>query len=102
MAKIGKKQFKKTGAFLKKLPRALGENAFLTSLIFFAIAMILGGIAFYKYSILAEKEEPKLSEMLLYFDEKNLQDVLKFWQDRQIKFQEADSKQYLNPFKVGQ
>ena len=101
-AKIEKKQFKKTGNLFKKLLRVIGERAFLTSLVFFSIAIILGVFVFYKYSIMVEQKEPELSQELLYFDEKNLQEVIKVWQDRQVKFQAAGSRQYINPFKTTQ
>jgi len=114
MFRIKKQQFKKINKFdsaasaikiknfFKKLPRALAENAFLTSLVFFFIAVLLGGFLFYKYDILVERAKPESSEKLLYFDEKNFEAVLKVWQDREIRFQEADFKQYSNPFKITQ
>lgn len=102
MFKAEKKQLKKIKYRLRLLPLILGERAFLTSLVLFFIAVILGGAIFYKYSILAEQREAEFSEKLLYFDEKNLQEVLVFWQARQTKFQEADSKQYVNSFKIEQ
>ena len=102
MFKIKKKQFKKIKNFLKYLPRIIGGHAFLTSLMLFFIAAILGGLVFYKYSILVEQRKSEFSENLLYFDEKSFEAVLKIWQDREIKFQEADSRRYSNPFKITQ
>jgi len=102
MYKLKKQQFEKIKNFLKRVPRIIGEHAFLTSLMLFFIAAILGGLVFYKYSILVEQRKSEFSENLLYFDEKNLKEVLKAWQDRQTKFQAADSEQYSNPFKITQ
>jgi len=102
MFKIKKKQLEKIKNFFKCLPRIIGEHAFLTSLMLFFIAAILGGLVFYKYSILVEQRKSEFSEDLLYFDEKNLKQVLKAWQDREIRFQSADSEQYSNPFKITQ
>lgn len=102
MFKVKNKQFKKTKNFFKRLPRILGEHAFLTSIMLFLIAGILGGLVFYKYSILAEQRKPESSQSLLNFDEKNLQAVLNAWQERQTKFQATGSKQYSNPFKITQ
>ena len=102
MFKIKNKRFKKIKNSFKRLPRVLGERAFLTSLLLFFIAAFLGGLVFYKYSILVEQRRQEFSERLLYFDEKNLQEVLKIWQERQEKFEEADSMQYSNPFKITQ
>jgi hypothetical protein len=80
----------------------LGERAFLTSLLLFFIASVLGGLVFYRYSILVEQRRQEFSERLLYFDEKNLQEVLKIWQERQKKFEEAGSIQYSNPFRIAE
>ena len=76
------------------MPRIIGEHAFLTSLMLFFIAVILGGLVFYKYNILVEQRKSQFSENLLYFDEKSLETVLKIWQERQKNFEQADSKQY--------
>jgi len=102
MFKLKRQQFKKIFNFLKRLSKILGEHAFLTSLMLFFIAAILGGLVFYKYSILVEQRKSEFSENLLYFDENNLKEVLKAWQDREIRFQAADSEQYSNPFKITQ
>jgi len=102
MFKLKKQQFKKIKNFLKRVPRTIGEHAFLTSLMLFFIAAILGGLVFYKYSILVEQRKSEFSENLLYFDEKSLKEVLKAWQDREIRFQAADFEQYSNPFKITQ
>jgi hypothetical protein len=100
MFKIKKKQFKKIKNFLKRVPRIIGKHAFLTSLTLFFIAAILGGMVFYKYSILVEQRKSEFSEKLLYFDEKSFKAVLKIWQERQKNFEQADFKEYSNPFRV--
>ena len=73
--KIPKIKTKKIKDSLKKLPRVLGENAFLAFLGLLVIALILGGLIFYKYSFLVEKEPPtKIGEGVekpLKFNEKN-------------------------------
>lgn len=98
MLKIKSKKFQKITAFFKRLPRIMAENAFLTSLMLLVIAMVLGGLAFYKYSILVEQRESELLEKPFYFNEKGFQEVQKIWQERQTRFERADSKEYLNPF----
>lgn len=97
--KILKLKFKREKEFLKKLPRILGEQAFLTFLALLFLALIFGGFLFYKYSILAEKAEPEIPEKPLEFQEKTYQEVLKIWQDRQKKFEETEFKIYPDPFK---
>jgi len=88
----------KTKDLLERLPRILAENSFFVSLIFIFIAFIVGGFVFYKYSILAEKIEPQIIGTSLQFKEKTYQEILTEWQERESKFEAADSKQYLNPF----
>lgn len=84
--------------FFGKLPRILGERAFLTSLLFIFLALILGGIIFYKYSILAQKVEPQIIEKPLQFKENLYQKVLEKWENRQKKFEETELREYPNPF----
>jgi len=100
MLKLKKIKFKKAIEFFKKLPRTLGERAFLTFLGLLLIALIFGGLVFYKYSILVEKAEPEISEIPLKFKEKTYQDVLKIWQEKEKRFEEADLKEYPNPFRI--
>ncbi|OIO46273.1 MAG: hypothetical protein AUJ31_02175 [Parcubacteria group bacterium CG1_02_39_15] len=92
-------KFKKIKDFLKKLPKTLGERAFLTFLALLLIALILGGLIFYKYSISIDKEEPTISEKPPQFEEKTYQTVLKTWQEKEKRFEEADSKTYPDPFR---
>jgi len=97
--KIPKIKTKKTKEFFQKLPRILGENAFLIFLGLLIIALILGGFIFYKYSILVAKMEPQVIEKPLQFKEKTYQAVLKFWQEKEKRFKEVDFKEYPNPFR---
>ena len=97
--KIPKIKTKKTKDFFKKLPRVLGERAFLTFLGLLVIALMSGGFIFYKYSILAAKTEPQVIKKPLQFKEKTYQEVLKVWQEKGKRFKEADFKEYPNPFR---
>lgn len=85
--------------FFQRLPRALAEKAFFTFLCLFLIALIMAGLVFYKYSILAKKTELKASDQQIVFPEETRRSVLKFWEEREEKFDAADSRNYLNPFK---
>ena len=71
----------------------------MTFLALLLIALILGGLIFYKYSILTGKEEPTISEKPPQFEEKTYQTVLKTWQEKEKRFEEADSKTYPDPFR---
>jgi len=94
-----KVKIKKIKEFLKRLPRTLGDKAFLTFLVFLLMALIFGGIIFYKYNILVKKVQPEIVEKPIQFKEKTYQDVLKIWQDKEERFKETDLKQYPDPFK---
>ncbi|MFQ6049567.1 MAG: hypothetical protein ACE5J0_00815 [Candidatus Paceibacterales bacterium] len=96
--KIPKLKPKKIKDFLKKLPRALGERAFLAFLGLFVLSLILGGLAFYKYSVLAKKTELQTTEKPLQFKEKTYQKVLETWQEKEKRFKETDVKEYPDPF----
>ena len=98
--KIPKLKVKKIKEFLKKLPRTLGERAFLTFLGLLLVALIFGGIIFYQYNILVKKAEVQITEELLQFQTNTYQDVLKIWQEREKKFQETDFKEYPDPFRI--
>jgi len=63
------------------------------------VAFIFGGFIFYKYNILAQKAEPEITEKPLQFKEKTYQDVLKIWQEKEKRFNEADLKEYPDPFR---
>jgi len=96
--KIPKFKIKEIKQFLKKLPRTLGKRSFLTFLGLLLIALIFSGFIFYKYSFLAEKEKLEVLEKPLKFNEKVYQEVLKIWQEKEKKFEEANFKKYPNPF----
>jgi len=84
--------------FFKKLPRILCEHAFLTFLLLFLIIIIAGVIALYKYSILPQKTEPPFVKKPPQFKEKDYQEILKIWQERDKNFQDAGSNNFPNPF----
>ena len=97
--KIPKIKTKKIKGFFKKLPQVLAERAFLTFLFLFLIVLIIGGIVFYKYDVLAKKAEPQILEKPLQFQEKTYQSVLRVWQEKEKRFNEADFQEYPNPFR---
>ncbi len=98
MPKLKQIKLNKIKEFFKKLPRILGGNPFLASLTFILISLILGSMVLYKYSILVEEKETETLIKPPLLEEEILKDVLKIWQDRQKKFDEAGFKEYPNPF----
>lgn len=93
-----KRTYKESIIVLKKLPKILAERAFFVSLALISIALILGIIVFYKYSFLAEKKEPEIREQPLIIDEKALKELLETQEARQKRLDQAELKEYNNPF----
>jgi len=88
--------------FLKRLFLVLGEKAFLTFLGLLLMALIFGAIIYYQYSALTKRAEVQIIGEPLQFQEKAYQNVLKIWQEREKKFEEADLKKYFDPFRIDQ
>ena len=73
----------------------------MTFLGLLAVALILGGLIFYKYNILAGMAEiKKAEEKPLGFDENTYQNILKIWQAREDRLKKADSEKYPDPFRL--
>jgi len=96
--KTPKLKIKKIKYFLKKIPRVLALNSFLTLLGLIVIALFLSGLIFYKYTFSISKIEIKITEKPLQFEEKTCQNILKTWQEREERFKASSIKQYSNPF----
>jgi len=89
----------KTGfASTKKILWIVGRHAFLTVLILIFLDVILGGLLFYKYIYLAEKESPAINASVFQFDENSYQKVLTQWESRNKDLQVFLQKNYSNPF----
>lgn len=89
---------KKAKKILGKLPWFLAEHAFLACLVLFFISLIFGALLFYKYNILAQRVKPGGLDQSFLLKENIYQEVLKVWQGEEEKFQEADFREYPNPF----
>ena len=83
---------------VKKIVWWVGENTFLSLLIFISLSLFLGSAVFYKYSFLVEMREYKIIEKPLQFEEKNYGEVLRTWEIKGENFKEANKKEYRNPF----
>ncbi|MBU2635263.1 hypothetical protein KJ841_02195 [Patescibacteria group bacterium] len=95
---IIKERINKTKKFLGKVPLIITMHAFWACLILFILSLAIGANLFYKYSILAQRAEPEGLEQTILFKERTYQKVLEIWQEREKRFQEADFKEYSNPF----
>lgn len=93
-----KERINKVKKPLSKVPLIITRHAFWACLILFILSLAIGANLFYKYSILAQRAEPESLEQAVLFKGKTYQKVLKIWQEREKRFQEADFKEYPNPF----
>lgn len=85
---------------IKKIPWILGKNAFLYTLIFILIDILIGQFLFYKYALLIETEEPKIIFIFDKFQENIYQSVLEKWQNRENIFKNSLlDENYTDPFK---
>jgi len=80
-----------------KLPQTLARRAFLSSLLFVFVSLILGGVLFYKYYVLIQRES-SVAGGIIRLNEDVYQDVLTTKQIHQREFEAIDSKEYFNPF----
>ena len=93
--------FKKVKDFFKQLPRALAEHSFLTFLVFFIFSLIVGGLVFYQYGILAKSaEQSKGKENIFTFDQDAYQKILNEWKSRNEMLSGVGLKVYSDPFKA--
>lgn len=88
----------KIKVFLKKLPRILGERAFLTFLGLLFLSLLFGGSLFYYYDILIQKQRTEAQFKPERFKEEVFNNVLKEWEERGKRAKDAELKEYPNPF----
>jgi hypothetical protein len=74
------------------------ERIFTTSLAAIFLALILGGILFYKYDILLDKSQMGPGVVSIKLQTQNYQKITEKWQQMQNNFSNADLKNYFNPF----
>ena len=85
--------------FFGKSPRNLAVHSFTVILLLFIFSLIFGGFVYYKYVFLIKNKEPQITQKPLQVDEKTFQKILNEWQEREKRFNEADLKEYPDPFK---
>jgi hypothetical protein len=93
-----KEKIKKIKVFFKRTLWMLAEKSFLLSLFLILLSFIIGGTIFYKYYILAMREEPQASESSLKLKNQAYEDIINEWEKRQKEFNGADLKNYPDPF----
>lgn len=97
--KIKLPKLDKIKKFFKKAPRFLAERAFLTFFVLFLLILVFASILFYENFILAKREKGEILEKPLFFDEELLEKILKEQEIRKKLFEEAEIKQYPDPFR---
>lgn len=90
--------FKKWKNIFKELPVKIAEKAFKSFLILFLLALIIGGIMFYKYSFTTERKEPQANFQQINFKEKSFKDILEIWEQRKKDFEQADTQNFQDLF----
>ncbi len=98
MRKLKSIKLKDVKGFFRKLPKFLGERAFLVFLALLGLSMAFGGLIFYQYNTLIEQTESDPIEKQLKFKSKTYQRILEIWQEKENKFKETDLKVYPNLF----
>lgn len=90
--------FKKWKSRSKEISLKIAEKAFKSFLILFLIALIIGGILFYKYSFLVERKEPQADFQQIIFKEDNFKNILEIWGQREKDFEQADAQDFQDLF----
>ena len=93
-------KLEKVKNFFGKFLHILARRAFLTCLIFIFLALVFGGIMYYKYDFLVQKFQPQPTAAGAEFKEKVFEKVLIILEERQVKFEGANQKIYQNIFKA--
>ncbi|MFH1036758.1 MAG: hypothetical protein V1756_01655 [Patescibacteria group bacterium] len=92
--------FKNIRNIVGQIPRVLAENSFFVVIVSIILTVALGAVVFYKYDILVKKSELQNPDVPFKFQEKIYEEIIGEWQDREKIFNEAGSKQYMDPFKT--
>jgi len=71
----------------------------LSIIIVILIEFVVGGLLFYKYSVLPGKVKIEVSENVVNFNKDDYEQVVKFWEERASRSQDTENKVYSNPFK---
>jgi len=93
------KKISKKEKTIKRISVVIAQHFLLTNLFLFIISILLGGILFYQYAILAQEAEQEFIKKQSLLKEDIYNDVLRSWQEQQLRFNETDLQEYNDPFK---
>lgn len=85
---------------LGKIPVFLAENLFFSFLMIIFLAVFLANLFFYKYYILNQEIKQEIEQGQHIVNEKSYNDLLKIWEEQDKKFQNSESKNYLDIFEA--
>lgn len=92
-----KLDIKKIKAVFGKIFLFAAENVFLFCLALFLLALVIGGVILYKAMFLSGQEDfGNIGSLKLEKD--SYDNILKTWDEESKKYDEADIKNYPNPF----
>ena len=77
----------------------MARQVFLCALLFILLAIGITGILFYQYGVLFQRATFDYLGGGFLLNEENYQNVLRIWEEQEEKFEEAEEKNYSNPFK---
>lgn len=97
--KIDAAKTKALGKRLKGLPLFIGERAFLSIIVVILIELVVGGLLFYKYSVLPGNVKIEVSENAVNFNKDDYERVVNFWEERSSRGRDTENKVYSDPFK---
>ncbi|MBU4274406.1 hypothetical protein KKE19_01185 [Patescibacteria group bacterium] len=85
---------------LGKIPVFLAGHFLFSFFLVIFFVIFLANLLFYKYYILNQEITPKAEQGQVVINEKSHNDLLKIWEEQDEKFQNSDSKNYSDLFKV--
>lgn len=92
-------KIKALGKRLRGLPLFVGERAFWSIIVVILVELAVGGLLFYKYSVLPGNVKIEVSEKVVNFNKDDYEQVVKFWEERSARGRATENKVYFDPFK---
>ena len=84
--------------FLLRSPRWAGESPFIGFLLLLCLALFLSAFVFYRYVFVVRKVDVSSEVRQVRLDQQKLEQVIKAWQERKVKFEQAESGRARNIF----
>lgn len=85
---------------LKKLPEILINKAPLFLFLGILFEILIGVFIFYQYSFLVQKKDIVITEKPLILEQELLSKILKELEQRKVKFEQADSEEHPDLFRL--